>query len=156
MTNTFVSCQTRPAASAATSQDDAQSILAAQRLNRPISPHLTVYKIQMTSSLSILHRATGGFVSGVFYAFGAAYLVAPIFGWHLETASLAAAFGALPVAAKLLAKTVAALPFTYHCVNGIRHLVWDTGAMMTNQQVINTGYAMLAATTVGTLALVLM
>jgi succinate dehydrogenase (ubiquinone) cytochrome b560 subunit len=62
------------------------------------------------------------------YVFGAAYLVSPLFGWHLDVVSMAAAFGALPVIAKVGIKTFIAAPFTFHCINGVRHLVWDTGA----------------------------
>jgi succinate dehydrogenase (ubiquinone) cytochrome b560 subunit len=61
------------------------------------------------------------------YTFGAAYLVSPLFGWHLDVASMAAAFGTLPVAAKFGIKTAIAFPFTYHSLNGLRHLTWDTG-----------------------------
>lgn len=66
------------------------------------------------------------------YVFGAAYLVSPLFGWHLDVASMAAAFGALPVVAKFGIKTVIAFPFTYHSLNGLRHLAWDTGSRMTS------------------------
>lgn len=41
---------------------------------------------------------------------------------------MAAAFGSLPVAAKFGIKTAIAMPFTYHSLNGVRHLVWDTGS----------------------------
>jgi len=62
------------------------------------------------------------------YVFGAAYLVSPLFGWHMDVASLVAAFGALPVAAKVGIKSIVAFPFAFHSINGLRHLVWDTGA----------------------------
>ena len=54
--------------------------------------------------------------------------MAPLFGWHLDVASLTAAFASLPVFAKFAIKTAVAFPFTFHSINGIRHLVWDTGA----------------------------
>jgi succinate dehydrogenase/fumarate reductase cytochrome b subunit len=41
---------------------------------------------------------------------------------------MAAAFGSLPVAAKVGIKSLIAWPFAYHSINGVRHLVWDTGA----------------------------
>ena len=62
------------------------------------------------------------------YLFGAAYLVGLVFDWHLDVASMAAAFGSLPVAAKFGIKTAITLPFTYHSLNGLRHLAWDTGS----------------------------
>ena len=61
------------------------------------------------------------------YVFGAAYLVSPLFGWHLDVVSMAAAFGSLPIAAKVGIKTAIAFPFAYHSLNGLRHLAWDTG-----------------------------
>lgn len=49
-----------------------------------------------------------------------------------------------------------AMPFTYHCINGVRHLVWDTGRFLTNKQVIQTGWAMVGLSTVSALALALL
>lgn len=40
-----------------------------ERLKRPLSPHLTIYKLQLTSTLSITHRATG--IALAYYAMGA-------------------------------------------------------------------------------------
>ena len=52
------------------------------------------------------------------------------FGWHLDVASMAAAVASMHVAAKLEIKTAIALPFTYHSLNGLRRLAWDTGSGM--------------------------
>jgi succinate dehydrogenase (ubiquinone) cytochrome b560 subunit len=155
---------------------EAGSIIAAQRKHRPISPHLSIYKPQITWYLSILHRITGGILSGGIsllnlvnigvYVFGAAYLVAPVFGWHLDVASMAAAFGSLPAAAKFGIKSIIAFPFAYHSINGLRHLTWDTGASMyspglanevlTNKQVIRTGWTVVGLTAVTTLYLAML
>ena len=54
----------RAAATASLSQDESLALLQAQRRRRPNSPHLTIYKWQMTSVLSILNRATGAALSG--------------------------------------------------------------------------------------------
>lgn len=53
----------------------------------------------------------------------------------------------------MLVKMGLALPFTFHSFNGIRHLVWDTGAQMKNQQVVNTGWAVVGLTVVSALGL---
>ena len=101
------------------------------------------------------------------YLFGAAYLVGPAFGWHLDVASMAAAFGSLPVAAKLGIKTAIALPFSYHSLNGLRHLAWDTGSgirirdllliiVLSNRQVIRTGWAVVGLSSVSAIALAMM
>jgi succinate dehydrogenase (ubiquinone) cytochrome b560 subunit len=89
--------------------------------------------------MSSLNRITGGILSGGFYVFGFTYLVSPLFGWHIDSASMAAAFASWPVVAKVATKFVVAMPFTYHCFNGVRHLVWDMAKQFTNRQVIRTG-----------------
>lgn len=130
-------------------------ILIKQRLNRPVSPHLAIYRPQITWYGSALNRITGSILSGGFYVFGAAYVLAPVMGWHLESASIAAAFGSLPVAAKFGIKALAAFPFTYHSYNGIRHLVWDMGYSINNKQVQRTGWAVVGLSVVSTLGLAL-
>lgn len=133
----------RPATSTSQPNPDTKDptqILARQRLNRPVSPHLAIYRPQITWYASMTHRITGSVLSGGLYVFASAYLVAPLFGWHLESASLAAAFGSLPVLAKFGIKLTTALPFTFHAFNGVRHLVWDLGKELTNKQVIKTGW----------------
>ncbi|KKZ68901.1 succinate dehydrogenase (ubiquinone) cytochrome b560 subunit [[Emmonsia] crescens] len=143
--------QTRSTASI-TNQDPTQ-ILPRQRLNRPVSPHLSIYQPQITWILSSLNRITGVALSGGFYIFASAYLVAPLLGWHLESSSLAAAFGALPLAAKVGLKFTAALPFTFHSFNGCRHLIWDLGKQFSNKQVIATGWTVVGLTLTSALAL---
>ena len=80
----------------------------------------------MESYLEVIPIYHNTDVIGV-YVFGAAYLVSPLFGWHLDVPTMAAAFGSLPVAAKVGLKTAIALPFVFHSINGVRHLTWDTG-----------------------------
>ncbi|EZF22984.1 succinate dehydrogenase, cytochrome b556 subunit [Trichophyton rubrum D6] len=150
--------QFRPATSSAAPSGTAEpnNILAKQRLNRPVSPHLSIYRPQITWYLSSLNRITGAILSGGLYIFASAYLVSPLLGWHLESASLAAAFAALPIAAKVAMKFTMALPFTFHCFNGVRHLVWDLGKQLTNQQVITTGWTVVGLTLTSALALALL
>ncbi|RHZ44634.1 succinate dehydrogenase cytochrome b560 subunit [Aspergillus thermomutatus] len=148
--------QKRHATTSTTTQADASKILAQQRLNRPVSPHLSIYRPQITWIGSSAHRITGIALSGSLYLFATAYLAAPLFGWHLESASIAAAFGALPIAAKVLIKGTAAFPFVYHCLNGVRHLVWDLGRGISNQQVIKSGWAVVGLTVVSALTLALL
>ncbi|EXJ76558.1 succinate dehydrogenase (ubiquinone) cytochrome b560 subunit [Cladophialophora psammophila CBS 110553] len=150
---TLQNIQYRPATTQSVSPATGQEILANQRLHRPVSPHLAIYRPQITWYLSGLNRITGAALSGAIYVFGAAYLVAPLFGWHLESASLAASFAALPVVLKVGLKALVAFPFTFHGLNGIRHLVWDTGAAFTNQQVIWTGWTVVGLSVVSALGL---
>lgn len=81
--------------------------------------------------------------------------MSPLLGWHLDSASLVAAFASWPVLAKVFAKFVVAMPFTFHSFNGVRHLVWDMGRQFTNQQVIRTGWVTVGVATVSALGLAL-
>ncbi|OWP06609.1 succinate dehydrogenase cytochrome b subunit [Marssonina coronariae] len=142
-----------PVATQKMTSADSYEILVAQRKLRPTSPNLGIYKPQITWILSSLNRITGLSVSVPFYLFGLAYLASPLLGWHLDSATLASTFGALPVAAKVGLKALAALPFTFHSWNGIRHLVWDTGRAFNNQTVIRSGWAVVGLTAASTLYL---
>ncbi|KID85743.1 succinate dehydrogenase cytochrome b560 subunit [Metarhizium guizhouense ARSEF 977] len=120
--------QARPVATAKISQDDGHQILVKQRLQRPVSPNLGIYKIEQTwLGHSAWTRITGCTLSAAAYAYFAAYLVAPLAGWHLETASLVSAFAALPFAVKGGVKFLLGFPFAYHFINGLRHLWFDLG-----------------------------
>jgi len=77
-------------------------------------------------------------------------------GWHLESASIAAAFATWPIALKVATKFAIAMPFTFHSFNGIRHLVWDTGRQFNNKAVIRTGWTVVGISTVSALYLATM
>jgi succinate dehydrogenase (ubiquinone) cytochrome b560 subunit len=136
--------------------EESDQILISQRRNRPTSPHLTIYKPQIPWILSSLNRITGVVLSGGLYIFGSAYLIAPLLGWHLESASIAAAFATWPVAAKVATKFAVAWPFTFHGFNGLRHLVWDIGKSFTNKVVIRTGWTVVGLSAASALALATM
>ena len=103
--------------------------------NRPLSPHLQVYKPQMTSMLSITHRITG-----VALAIGLPFLV-----WFLSevafgdlqnslfSAIMFSWFGIL-----MLVGWTYALAF--HLCNGIRHLLWDIGWGFDLETLYKTGW----------------
>ncbi|MBF0354823.1 MAG: succinate dehydrogenase, cytochrome b556 subunit [Alphaproteobacteria bacterium] len=114
---------------------------------RPLSPHLQVYKPQITSFLSILHRLTGVALAGGLLIFAWA-LGAAAYGpdsYETVRAILGSWFGRL-----VLFGWSAALFF--HLCNGIRHLFWDFGYGFANDQVTKSGYAVLAGTAFLTLA----
>ncbi|RPB22378.1 succinate dehydrogenase cytochrome b560 subunit [Terfezia boudieri ATCC MYA-4762] len=136
--------------------EQSEAILKEQRLRRPVAPHISIYQPQLTWYLSSLNRIAGVTLSGGTYLFALGYLASPYLGWHLESATLAAAFGALPLAAKLGIKTVVAAPFSFHYWNKIRHLVWDTGRFLDLKGVYATGYTVLGLTALTTVGLVLM
>lgn len=94
------------------------------RAKRPLSPHLQIYKPQMTSTLSILHRATG-----VALAIGTLMLV-----WLLVAAAIGEeAYNTFTdfVGSKLGLFMLFGWTFAlyYHMCNGVRHLIWDTGRL---------------------------
>ncbi len=90
--------------------------------NRPLSPHLQVYRPQITSMLSILHRITGvalglGTVLFTYWLTSAAY--GPD-AFHRAQGLMGSWFGLLV----LFGFTFA---LYYHLCNGIRHMFWDIG-----------------------------
>ncbi|KAF7718819.1 Uncharacterized protein PECH_005849 [Penicillium ucsense] len=129
------------------------SILAKQRMNRPVSPHLAIYRPQIGWVASGLNRVTGVALSGTLYLWATAYLASPALGWHVESASMVAAMGALPFAAKVLLKTIMALPFTFHSFNGLRHLMWDLGRGLSNNVIIKSGWTVVGVSVASALAL---
>lgn len=135
----------RMAATNHVEKNEAQDILVKQRRNRPVSPHLSIYRPQITWIASSLNRITGVMLSGGLYLFGFAYLAAPALGWHLETSSMVAAVAGWPLVAKIAAKATVAFPFFFHSLNGLRHLSWDLGKGLSNPAVIKSGWAVVAA-----------
>ena len=90
--------------------------------NRPVSPHLSVYRWQYTMALSILHRFTG-----VVLSVGSVALV----GCLLTLAMGPAEFYRWESVFRSPLAQLAALGWTYclfyHFANGLRHLAWDAG-----------------------------
>jgi succinate dehydrogenase / fumarate reductase cytochrome b subunit len=103
--------------------------------HRPLSPHVGIYRWQITNTLSILHR-----VSGVALFIGSFVLAA----WLWTAAYDGAMFKCLkqllatPVGLALLGGFSAA--FYYHLGNGIRHLCWDTGRGFALSNVTRSGW----------------
>ncbi|EKM57875.1 uncharacterized protein PHACADRAFT_251770 [Phanerochaete carnosa HHB-10118-sp] len=131
----------------------AEKILNEQRLKRPSSPHFTIYQPQLTWLGSIANRVTGAGLSVLMYGYCIGYLVAPETFASANVIELAAS---MPEAVKIAGKTILAAPFAFHSWNGIRHLGWDMTKFITLKGAYQSGYAVLAATAVSTVALVLM
>ncbi|KAF5273417.1 hypothetical protein FQA39_LY07434 [Lamprigera yunnana] len=120
------------------------------QLHRPQSPHLSIYAVELHSTVSITHRFTGVAVTVYSVALGTSALVLPNkLPYYLEALQAAHISPTLLLAAKF----VLAFPFTYHFFNGIRHLIWDTGRFLTMPGVYTTAYVMLACTFLTTLGL---
>lgn len=107
--------------------------------SRPLSPHLQVYRPQLTSVLSITHRATG-----ILLSLGTVILLY----WLAAAAAGPEAYarahrilGSCWVQIALVGWTWA---FFFHFANGIRHLVWDSGRGFQLKHVHASGYTVVA------------
>ncbi|HMA50541.1 MAG TPA: succinate dehydrogenase, cytochrome b556 subunit [Magnetospirillaceae bacterium] len=90
--------------------------------NRPLSPHLQIYRLPLVALMSITHRITGvalsaGTILLVVWLGSAAY--GPE-AYDQVSACLASPFGMIVLFGFSAA-------FYFHLCNGIRHLVWDAG-----------------------------
>ena len=114
--------------------------------NRPLSPHLQVYKPQLTSTLSITHRATGVLLS--LGAFVLAWWITGIAAGPKCFGPVNDFLGSWIGQLGLFAWSVA---LYYHLCNGIRHLFWDMGVGLEIEGAYRGGYIVLAATAILTL-----
>lgn len=118
--------------------------------NRPLSPFMlgTLYRLQITSVLSLMHRVTG-IVASV-GAFGLAW-------WLLAVAqggdAYASASAVLASPLGMFALAAFSLALVYHLLNGIRHLLWDIGWGFEIPEVYRSGYAVIVLTFVLTAAI---
>ncbi|CAA7612476.1 Succinate dehydrogenase cytochrome b556 subunit [Candidatus Terasakiella magnetica] len=114
--------------------------------NRPLSPHIQVYKMPFTAILSITHRITGialgvGTLVLAYWLASAAY--GPTAYAHAQ-AVLGSAIGKL-----VLFGWTGAL--FYHLCNGIRHLFWDVGRGYEIAEADKSGRLVVASAAVMTL-----
>ncbi|KIM62727.1 hypothetical protein SCLCIDRAFT_119031 [Scleroderma citrinum Foug A] len=130
-----------------------EKILNGQQLKRPSSPHFTIYQPQLTWISSIANRATGAGLSMLLYGFSLAYLVAPN---TFDSVNVIAFVSELPEYVKYAGKAILAAPFAFHSLNGLRHLAWDSGKLLSLKSAYRAGYAVLGATAISTVALILM
>lgn len=116
-------------------------------IRRPLSPHLQVYRWPLSMALSILHRVTG-----VGLGLGTLMLT----WWLVAAATSEAAFATAqwflgtPIGWLLLFGW--SLSLIFHFFSGIRHLVWDAGVGFEPAQYNNSGWAVVIATGVCTVA----
>ena len=115
---------------------------------RPLSPHLQVYRWQITMVMSILHRATG--VALGVGAFGLAWWLL-MFAIGPESAARAMQCVSSPLGTVFVFGFSLAL--VYHLFNGIRHLAWDAGRGYDIPTVYKSGYTVFALTVVVTVAI---
>ena len=108
--------------------------------NRPLSPHLDVYRLPLTAFVSVIHRGTGAALS-----VGTVALV-----WWLI--ALAGGEESFNTAQQLLGSIIGQLVllgWTFslfiHLANGIRHLIWDSGYGFEKDQVTKSTFIVIGA-----------
>lgn len=108
------------------------------RGNRPLSPHLTVWRWQLNAITSILVRITGN----------ALLVAAFLLVWWLIAAAAGPDYFAFVdgLVTSVLGDIVMALSVLglwYHALGGLRHLIWDTGHGLDMQSSDRMGWGML-------------
>lgn len=111
--------------------------------DRPLSPHIQIYKPQLTSVLSISHRATGLALS-----LGTLLLVWWLLAGAIGPAAYAQAQAFLGSWFGILLLIGWTYSLFFHLCNGIRHLAWDTGRGLDLASTYATGWAVVAASAV--------
>ena len=113
---------------------------------RPLSPHLQIYKPQLTSVMSISHRFTGVILSVLL-------LLIPFFFFVISLGS--EYFNILvSVLDHFLVKLIlygVIFVVTYHLLNGVRHLFWDIGKGLSIKDSYLSGYLVIALSLLTTL-----
>ena len=113
---------------------------------RPLSPHLQIYKPQLTSVMSISHRFTGVILSMLL-------ILVPLFFFLLALGD--EYFTILVIILDhFLVKLIlygAIFVISYHLLNGIRHLFWDMGIGLSIKDSYTSGYLVIMFSTLATL-----
>merc|ERR1712072_62218 len=119
-------------------------IMKSNIIQRPLSPHLTIYQAQLTSILSIVHRGTGAMLAalciGYFiyedrdFVYGLAYNV--LVGSSARYGSPASVREILAFAGR-----------SFHFFNGVRHFLWDQGLLLNLKSVYSSGWVVVVLST---------
>ena len=118
--------------------------------NRPLSPHLQIYRPQLTSVLSITHRMTG-------FALSLIILFSPMIIYFL-TYSTETHQIIINIFQNVFIKVLFSLALfglLYHLCNGIRHLAWDAGYGLDLDSSYKSGYVVLASSITFTLLILI-
>jgi succinate dehydrogenase cytochrome b556 subunit len=116
---------------------------------RPISPHLTIYSAQLTSSLSIFHRVTGSFLLIIFILISVLFFICSSFTFtsisfefYMSTIAFIKSLAQIPYIFNLFVSFIVFINI-YHGLNGIRHICWDLGYFLNINDVYTTGYVVI-------------
>ncbi|RFF28225.1 MULTISPECIES: succinate dehydrogenase, cytochrome b556 subunit [unclassified Wenzhouxiangella] len=111
--------------------------------NRPLSPHLQVYRPQLTSTMSIAHRLTGVLIS-----LGMVVIIAWVVALAAGPEAYATVTAWLGTPVGLIALFLWTAALLYHLLNGIRHLLWDAGWLLELKGAYASGWTVLVLTVV--------
>ena len=114
--------------------------------NRPLSPHLSIYRPQITSVLSIFHRLTGAglFLSSILIIIW----IAAVAAGDEYYQSIKFFYSSSPV---LLVLCVSLWALWYHFFTGLRHLYWDLGLGFNLRSVSISGWTAIICSFLATL-----
>lgn len=115
--------------------------------DRPLSPHLQIYRPQITSVLSILHRITG-----LALAVGSLLLVYWLVAAAIGAEAFATAQGLIGSFVGRLLLFGWSFALFFHLTNGIRHLFWDVGLGFELTTVTRSGWTVVILSFLLTLA----
>ena len=101
---------------------------------RPTSPHLTIYKKQISSVLSIFHRITGAGLFAGLSLLAWYFIILSFNKFDAEYMNLCKC-NLLKIALVLIS-----FSWFYHLCNGIRHLIWDSGYCFSIKAINLTGW----------------
>lgn len=103
--------------------------------NRSLSPHLYVYKPQITSVVSIFHRITGSLLAIIFLCIS---IVVNLLGSFLSFNLFYSLFGIICLFWKIILYLLIAT-VCFHSLNGMRHIMWDFGIGLDLSNLFITG-----------------
>lgn len=118
----------------------------ATRRDRPLSPHLQIYRLPLTAKLSILHRITG-----VGMTLGAVLVVWRLIAGAVSPEASATADAWMTSVLGNLVWLGCLWALMYHACNGLRHLWWDMGRGFDLDFAEKANYAVLGGSVVLTL-----
>tara|TARA_B100000123_G_scaffold73834_1_gene53036 strand:+ start:141 stop:524 length:384 start_codon:yes stop_codon:yes gene_type:complete len=112
----------------------------------PLSPHLQIYKPQITSLLSISHRISGVALNFVLVILVLGLLCITLGESYFEL--LISLINSFPVKIIIF---LAILGFSYHFLNGIRHIIWDFGFLLGIRSSAIFGYFIIATSIISSI-----
>ncbi len=114
---------------------------------RPLSPHLGIYRWQLTMALSILHR-----MSGVFLSVGAVIMVVVLAAIASGSSQFETVQSWLAHPIGLLLLVAWSFALYLHLANGVRHLIWDAGVALEKNTANRSGLFVIAFAVLATAA----